>query len=184
MTFSQIVFLYADPWIAARGNNLQMLHTTLKPSISVLSWLERDTLWTSERRVANNLIYGSRCMKNSQIYLFDRQHTHKIPLSNRRRALQSTWSNNIRTCSLSLPLSLSLSHTHTHIFIYNGNAAKKVQRTAANSIFRNTPQTALEKICWVRSPPITPKKLVHDRANSLTHSLTSDNNNQTPSKDT
>jgi hypothetical protein len=59
-----------------------------------------------------------------------------------------------------------------------------VQRTAANSIFRNTPQTALEKICWVRSPPITPKKLVHDRANSLTHSLTSDNNNQTPSKDT
>jgi hypothetical protein len=134
MRFSQIVFLYAAPWIAARGNNLlQMLHTTLKPSISVPSWLERDTLWTSERRVANNLIYGSRCMKNSQIGLFDRQHTHKSPLSKRRRALPSTWSNNIRTCSLSL--SLSLTHTHTHTFIYNGNAAKKVQRTPANSIF-------------------------------------------------
>jgi hypothetical protein len=113
MRFSQIVFLYAAPWIAARGNNLQMLHTTLQPSISVPSWLERDTLWTSERRVANNLIYGSRCMKNSQIDLFDWQHTHKSPLSKRRRAHPQHLKQQHKDL-FSLSLSLSLKHTHTH----------------------------------------------------------------------
>ncbi len=73
---------------------------------------ERHTLWTSERRVANNLIYASRCMKNSQIDLFER---HKSPLSKRKKSPpQHLKKQHKDLFSLSLSLSLSLTHTHTH----------------------------------------------------------------------